>query len=164
MLTLTSPAFSEGENLPARCSYEKENRSPELHWSNPPPAVREYALIVEDPDAPQDEPWVHWVIYKIPADARMLPAGLAPRKQATQPAGAIQGMNSWGEIGWGGPLPPPGHGRHRYYFHLYALSKKVNLDAGATKEELLQAMEGNIIAEAVLMGCYERKRIGREAA
>jgi len=117
------------------------------------------ALICDDPDAPTPEAWVHWVIYKIPPDTTELPEGVAKTAQLSQPPGAVQGKNSWPSgqtIGYRGPMPPPGHGVHRYYFRLYALDTPLDVPPGATKAELLQAMEGHILAQGELMGTYQR--------
>jgi len=146
-LTLTSPAFSEGEPIPARYSCDGEDVPPGLTWQDVPTGVESYALIMDDPDAP-GRIWVHWVVYNIPADVRALPDGDG------DPVG-VQGENSWGDPGYGGPCPPGGE--HRYFFKLYALDTELDLEAGADKEALLAAMEGHVLAEGQLMGRYERE-------
>ncbi len=159
-LTLTSSAFAHGEPIPQQYTGEGKDLSPPLAWSNVPEGVQEFALICDDPDAPRDEPWVHWVIYKIPGDVRSLPEGIPRQAVLTNPPGARQGVNSWpsNNLGYRGPMPPPGHGPHRYFFKLYALDAKLDLPAGKpTKEKLLGAMQGHILAETELMGIYERK-------
>ena len=157
-ITLRSSAFDAGTAIPKRHAYggEGDNLSPELGWSGVPEATQEFALICDDPDAPSPQPWVHWVIYKIPRDARGLAEGVPARARLDSPRGALQGKNSWKEIGWGGPFPPPGHGTHHYHFKLYALDAPLALDAGATKAELVRAMQGHVIARGELGGTYRR--------
>lgn len=155
-MTLTSSDFADGEPIPRVHAYapEGENRPPELSWSGLPEGTVELALIVEDPDAPRPEPWVHDVLYKIPPDASG--TGTVLRGATADSAGRfLQGVNSWGRTEWGGPLPPPG-GPHRYFFTLYALDAELDLLPGATKEQLLGAMEGHILGTATLMGTYRR--------
>jgi len=149
-MTLESPAFQEGQPIPQKYAYEPEgqNISPPLKWEGAPEGTSSLALIVDDPDAPRDEPWVHWVVYGIPATARGLPED--------EVGAAKVGANTWEELGWGGPLPPERHGPHRYVFTLYALDREPALEPGATKGELLSAMRGHVLGEARLVGTYER--------
>jgi Raf kinase inhibitor-like YbhB/YbcL family protein len=159
-LRLQTSVFTEGKPIPKEYTGEGEDLSPPLTWIQAPAEAKEFALICEDPDAPRPEPWVHWVIFKIPGDATELPEGVPRRPPVDYPAGARQGVNSFPDdnVGYRGPMPPPGHGRHRYYFRLYALSAEIDLPPGeTTKEELLAAMRGRILAESTLMGTYERK-------
>jgi Raf kinase inhibitor-like YbhB/YbcL family protein len=158
-LKLTSTAFTQGHPIPKQYTGEGADVSPPLSWSELPEGTKELALICDDPDAPTAEPWVHWVIYKIPATAKGLPEGVPRKPRPKEPAGALQGKNSWtgGEnIGYRGPMPPPGHGVHHYYFKLYALDSHVSLEPGADKKTLLNAIRERIIAEGVLMGTYQR--------
>lgn len=158
-LQITSTAFGPNERIPEKYTGEGDDLSPPLSWSGLPGDATSLALICDDPDAPTPEPWVHWVIYDIPADTSELPEGVAPDPTLDQPAGARQGENSWDEgqtIGYRGPMPPPGHGTHHYHFRLYALDTKLDLAAGATKQALLDAMSGHILGEAVLTGTYSR--------
>ncbi|GIW73027.1 MAG: hypothetical protein KatS3mg102_2569 [Planctomycetota bacterium] len=150
-LSLSSPAFSPGGRIPRRYAYrgEGDNVSPPLRWSGAPAGTRSFALICDDPDAPRAEPWVHWVVYNIPAEATELPEGSA--------GGAALGVNDFEEQGWGGPMPPRGHGTHHYHFKLYALDTLLEPRAGMTKKGLLRAMQGHILAEAELVGTYERR-------
>jgi Raf kinase inhibitor-like YbhB/YbcL family protein len=152
-MTIESPAFKHNASIPAKYTDDGENISPPLTWSNHPEGTREFALICDDPDAPLAT-WVHWVIYKIPASAGGLTEKVAATESLAEPAGALQGKNSWKKIGYGGPAPP--RGEHRYFFRLYALDTALDVAAGLTKEELLKAMEGHILAEAELMGRYKR--------
>ena len=116
----------------------------------------ELALICEDPDAPGGT-YVHWVIYGMPPTTMMLPEGLPPLSVLDRPIQAMQGKNSAGTTGYEGPMPPKGHGWHRYYFKLYALDRQLELPAGATSEELVAAMTGHVIGQAVVMGRYKRE-------
>lgn len=156
---LKSPAFEPGQRIPKRYTGDGEDVSPALHWSGVPDGTQEFALVCDDPDAPTDEPWVHWVIYGIPGETRELPEGVPPDKQLTSPITAFQGKNSWSDgqtIGYRGPAPPRGHGTHHYHFKLYALDTKLSLGPGATKAELLRAMSDHVLAEGELIGTYER--------
>ena len=155
-LKLESSAFSEGQAIPRQYSGEGEDISPPLSWSGVPEGVKELAMIVDDPDAPTPKPWVHWVIYKIPVGVVGFSEGMATTAELSNPAGARQGRNTAGKIGYHGPMPPPGHGVHHYHFKLYALDVELDLVAGAEKEALLAAMKGQIVAQAELMGTYQR--------
>lgn len=156
-MELTSPAFEDGQTIPTQYTGEGKDLSPALKWEGVPEGTKELALICEDPDAPRDEPFVHWVIYNIPKAASGLPAAVPQKEQL--PEGKRQGVNSFGDgrVGYGGPMPPEGHGPHRYIFTLYALDSKLDLEAGLTKDELLKAIEGHLLAETRLTGIYERK-------
>ena len=155
-LVIQSPAFAHNETMPPRHTGDGADASPPLAWSGLPPEAQELALIVDDPDAPTADPWVHWVIYKIPAGAAGLPENVAKTESPAQPAGALQGMNSWSKSGYGGPAPPRGHGLHHYRFRLYALDAALEAGAGLSKSQLLAAMEGHVLAEAELVGTYQR--------
>jgi Raf kinase inhibitor-like YbhB/YbcL family protein len=158
-IELASSAFQEGTKIPKQYSGEGQDLSPPLAWSGLPGGTRELALICDDPDAPSPEPWVHWVIYKIPPATAALPEGLPKTPTLQEPAGALQGKNSWPSgqtIGYRGPLPPPKSGPHRYFFKLYALDAALNLAPGATKAALVKAMDGHVLGEGRLMGTYER--------
>jgi Raf kinase inhibitor-like YbhB/YbcL family protein len=158
-LVITSPAFAAGERIPTRYTEEGANASPPLRWSGVPESAAELALICDDPDAPRDEPWVHWVMYKIPASAGGLPDGIPRAEKVDEPAGALQGRNSWphDNIGYRGPMPPKGSGAHNYHFKLYAVDTPLSVPGGLTKAELLKAMRGHVLAEGELVGTYERK-------
>jgi Raf kinase inhibitor-like YbhB/YbcL family protein len=148
---LTSSAFLQGDPIPEVYSCDGENTSPGLTWTSPPAGTRSFGLIFDDPDAPGGT-WVHWVLFNLPAETRSLPEAVGP--DPTLANGAVHGSNSWNSIGYGGPCPPGGE--HRYFFKLYALDSVLDLELGATKEQLLDAMEGYIVAEAELMGTYSR--------
>jgi len=155
-MTLTSTAFTANGEIPARCTCEGDDLAPELAWSGVPPAAKSLALIVDDPDAPDPAApkrvYVHWVLYNLPATLRGLPEGST---SGDLPDGAGEGLNDWKRTGYGGPCPPIG--RHRYYHTLYALDTRLPDLATPTKSRLLAAMEGHVLAEAVLMGTYLKK-------
>jgi Raf kinase inhibitor-like YbhB/YbcL family protein len=150
-IVLKSPSFKEGEMIPARFTCDGEDISPELAWESIPEECQTLAIICDDPDAPMGT-WVHWIIYNIPADLRGTEEGIPP--DDILPTGAKQGTNGWHRIGYGGPCPPGG--THRYFFKIYALDTKLDLEPGATKSQLLNAMEGHTLAEGQLMGRYRR--------
>ena len=154
-ISVRSEGFSPGERIPLRYSQDGENVSPPLHWEGIPATTAELALIVDDPDAPRAQPFVHWVIYGIPADEEGLPEGV-PRGSDAGWAGALQGANDAGHQGWDGPGPPRGHGVHHYHFTLYALSPGEPLPPGLSKAELLRAIEGRILDSGEVVGTYER--------
>lgn len=156
-LILTSPAFGNNEPIPAQYTCEGRDLSPPLEWSGAPAGTRSFALILDDPDAPDPRApkvtWVHWVVLNIPPDTHRLAAGAATRGM---PAGASQGLNDWKRAGYGGPCPPIG--RHRYVHKLYALDNVLSDLDQPTKSELLGAMKGHVLAEAQLVGTYEKGR------
>jgi Raf kinase inhibitor-like YbhB/YbcL family protein len=129
----------------------QDNDSPELFWSAPPARTQSLALIVTDPDAPIGT-FTHWVLYDLPPDMRELPEAI--RKAEQLPNGSRQGVNDLGEIGYDGPCPP-GHSAHRYLFDLYALDTKLNLPAGVTKRQVLDAMNNHILAHGQLTGRFQ---------
>jgi Raf kinase inhibitor-like YbhB/YbcL family protein len=149
---ISSSAFSEGQMISKKFTCEGADVSPQLSWSETPKAARTFALIVDDPDAPVGT-WVHWVLYNLPAAMKDLAEGVP--KQEELGNGALQGRNDFRKIGYGGPCPPPGK-PHRYYFKLYALDTKLDLNAGASKADLERAMKGHVVAEARLVGRYGR--------
>jgi hypothetical protein len=151
-LKVESPAFSPGGDIPRQHTCDGPDLSPPLRWSEPPAGTQSLALICDDPDAPAGT-WVHWVLYRIPASARGLPEGVPKRE--TLADGSRQGRNDFGKVGYGGPCPPRGP-KHRYFFKLYALDTVLDLPPGATKAELLKAMEGHVLAQGELMGRYGR--------
>jgi len=150
-LEITSSAISEGEMIPTRYTCDGPDVSPDLAWSGVPDTAQSLALICDDPDAPMGT-WVHWVLFNIPAGTSGLPAEIPP--DTTLENGARHGTNDFRRLGYGGPCPPGG--THRYFFKLYALDTELDLASGITKAQLLEAMEGHILAEAQLMGKYKR--------
>ncbi len=155
---LISPSFLNEHEIPRRHTCQGEDVSPELTWSDPPKGTVGFALVVDDPDAPDPRApkrtWVHWVLYDLPAETRALPEGTT---RATLPIGAVEGKNDWDDLGWRGPCPPVG--THRYFFKLYALDSSLEgLGGGASKGDLENAMMGHILATATLMGTYRKKK------
>jgi Raf kinase inhibitor-like YbhB/YbcL family protein len=151
-LTLQSSAFRDGERIPRKYTGDGENLRPPLSWSGVPEGTRSLALIVDDPDAPGAAPFVHWLVYDLPQTLSGLPEG---RAGEGLPTGAEQGRNSFGRDGYAGPQPPPGH-PHRYRFQLRALDQADHLPAGLDRRALEAALKGHALAEAVLVGTYQR--------
>ena len=156
---LTSSGFQQGHPIPKKYTGEGADVSPPLSWSGIPEGTKELVLICDDPDAPANEPWVHWVIYGIPADVSELSEGIPRKPHLKAPHGALQGKNSWPAneaTGYRGPMPPSGHGVHHYYFKLYALDTQVEMDPGLDKRAVMEKISDHVLAECVLMGTYER--------
>lgn len=150
-IRLTSSAFNHNSDIPVKYTCDGADVSPPLNWDIAPESTESFALICDDPDAP-GKTWVHWVIYNIPPGTNRLEENVPTDKILKN--GARQGINDFKNFGYGGPCPPGG--THRYYFKIYALDTELDLDAGATKQQLLDTMEGNIIDEGELMGTYSR--------
>ncbi len=152
-MEIRSPAFFIGSTIPFKYTCDGDDISLPLRWEAPPPGTNSFALIVDDIDAP-NEIFTHWIVYNIPPESRELPEGIT--KDSDLPKGALQGKNSFGKIGFGGPCPPSGSA-HRYFFKIYALDQMLDLAAGATKEEITKAIEGHVLDAAEVMGRYERE-------
>ena len=150
-LSITSSAFKNGSPIPAIYTCKGNDTSPALSWNDPPSNTKSFALIMDDPDAPGGT-WVHWVIYNIPASARGLQEATPTKIQLAD--GSLNGVNSWGNLGYGGPCPPSG--THRYFFKLYALDTMLDLPSGASKQKLLSAMQDHILAQGELMGTFSK--------
>jgi Raf kinase inhibitor-like YbhB/YbcL family protein len=155
--SLRSPSFEPQGAIPAKHTCQGGDAAPALAWSDAPPGTQSFALIADDPDAPDPRApkttWVHWVLYNVPATAGALPEGVTAR---ALPAGALEGVNDWRRTGYGGPCPPIG--RHRYFFKLYALDVVLPDLRRPTKAQLEAAMRGHVLAEAQLVGTYEQTR------
>ena len=151
-LELVSSAFQTGGTIPRQYTCDGKDISPPLSWSEPPSSSESLALICDDPDAPAGT-WDHWVLFNIPAAARSLAEGV-PGSQSVEGVG-MHGSNSWGVVGYGGPCPPKGPA-HRYLFKLHTLDMRIDLQAGASKQDIEQAMAGHILAEGQLVGVYGR--------
>ncbi len=151
-LTVSSSAFQEGDVIPTEYTCEGQDVSPPLAWDEPPAGTQSLVLIVDDPDAPVGV-FTHWVLFNIPSNSRDLPEALPT--QAQLPSGAQQGKNDFGRLGYGGPCPPPGR-PHRYRFTVYALDQPLELTAGASKKQVLDAIQGHILAQGQLTGTYQR--------
>lgn len=148
---LSSSAFRAGQEIPNKYTLYGENISPPLSWTGFPSATEEFALLCDDPDAHTPAPWVHWVVYKIPASVHQLEEGAAKTGKNFE-----QGLSSFKEEGYGGPKPPAGSGYHHYHFKIFALKKPLQLKSGLSKEDLLRAMKGQILAETELIGIFKR--------
>ncbi|HVN90263.1 MAG TPA: YbhB/YbcL family Raf kinase inhibitor-like protein [Candidatus Binataceae bacterium] len=156
-LQLSSPAFKSGAGIPAAYTCDGKDASPRLVWSGAPQATRSLALIVDDPDAPDPAApkmtWVHWILYNLPPTAKDLPEAV---DVAGLPPDTLEGLNDWKRTGYGGPCPPIG--RHRYFFNLYALDTVLPDLKRPGKAKLEEAMKGHILAQAELIGTYQRHR------
>ena len=151
-LRLRSDAFDDGDAIPRVHTCDGEDVSPSLAISGVPGDAVSLALLVDDPDAPAGT-WVHWVLWGLPASTTELPEGVPPREKVLE--GARQGENDFGNLGYGGPCPPPGE-EHRYFFKLYALDGEPELPVGATKSELMDAIGSSIVDRCELVGRYRR--------
>ncbi len=151
-ISIFSTAFAEGQPIPDQYTCAGPDVSPPLTWSNAPVGTKSFALITDDPDAPLGT-WVHWVLYNLPSATTSLTENVPPSPEL--PGGAKQGVNDFLQTGYGGPCPPHGNA-HRYFFKIYALDTMLDLNSGATKKELLKAMNGHVLAEGRLMGTYQR--------
>jgi Raf kinase inhibitor-like YbhB/YbcL family protein len=153
--TLQSPAFEHGGAIPRRYTCDGDDVSPPLRWSGAPETTRSFALIVDDPDAPDPAApkrvYVHWVLYDVPASVTSIDED---GEAAAVQTGARQGQNDWGRTGYGGPCPPIG--RHRYFFKLYALDAALGQMGTPAKRDVERAMQGHVLATAELMGTYQR--------
>ena len=151
-IKITSSAFEDGGLIPAKYTCDGADISPPLRWDVVPEGTKSIALICDDPDAPMGT-FVHWVIFGLPAETRELAENIP--SDETLPNGAKQGKSDFGRIGYGGPCPPSG--THRYFFKIYALDTEIALAAGASKRELVKAMEGHILGQGQLIGKYKRQ-------
>jgi Raf kinase inhibitor-like YbhB/YbcL family protein len=151
---LSSTSFNDGQEIPSRNTCQGDDSSPPLQWSDAPKGAKSFAVIVDDPDAPDPRApkttWVHWVAYDIPSSVSSLPQGAA----AHMPAGTRPGLNDWHAAGYRGPCPPAG--RHRYFYKLYALDTVLPDLAQPTKAALEHAMQGHVIGQATLLGTYAK--------
>lgn len=156
-LVLSSPAFPPNGPIPAAYTSDGPDRSPPLGWTGAPANTKSFALVVDDPDAPDPKApkrvWVHWVLYDLPANCTGLPEGAS-----RLPDGTLEGKNDWNKTGYGGPNPPVG--RHRYFFKLYALDTELPDLKEPTKAALEKAMAGHIVGQAELIGTYEKAKKG----
>jgi Raf kinase inhibitor-like YbhB/YbcL family protein len=154
--TLESSAFPSNGEIPRKHACEGDDVSPPLNWSGAPAGAKTFALIVDDPDAPDPKApktvWVHWVVYNLPASTQALAEGAS----RALPAGARDGRNDWKRTGYGGPCPPIG--RHRYFHKLYTLDAELPDLHEPTKEQLEAAMKGHILGRVELVGTYQKRR------
>lgn len=148
MIEVSSSTFEPGKPIPRDNTGEGADQAPIISWKDVPENTREIAVICDDPDAPREEPWTHWLVYGIPSDQHCLSPQNADQLK--------QGVNDFGNTQYNGPMPPPGHGTHHYHFKVHALDQPLGLDSGATRKDLLKAMEGHIIDSGEIVGTYER--------
>jgi Raf kinase inhibitor-like YbhB/YbcL family protein len=146
-MTMTSPAFQNGEPIPLDYTADGRNVSPPLQWSHPPAGTKSFVLLCEDPDAPSGT-FVHWAVYEIPPETRQL-------REAALPEGAVEGINNFGEADYGGPAPPKG-ALHHYHFRLFALDAPLPLIGEVSAESLKSELIGHVLAETELVGTYQR--------
>lgn len=156
-LTIESLAFAHNAGIPIRYACDGDDVSPPLNWSGIPEQARSLALVMDDPDAPDPQAprmtWVHWVLYNLPVSALGLPEAASPK---ALPSGTREGLNDWRRAGYGGPCPPVG--RHRYFYKLYALDAVLPDLHQPTKAQLEAVMRGHVLAEAQLVGLYQKRR------
>lgn len=151
-LSVTSTALTEGAKVPKEYTGDGKDVSPPLSWGQLPTQAKSVCIICDDPDAPVGN-WTHWVLFNIPVSSTGLSEGV--RADETLPDGSVHGINSWKKVGYNGPAPPPGQ-NHRYFFKVYALDKKLDLKPKATRDQVLQAINGHVVAEGQLMSTYNR--------
>lgn len=147
-MKISSLNFGKGEFIPQKFTCDGQDISPEIRIEGAPPEAKSLVLIVDDPDAPAGT-WTHWIVWNIPADTKIIYEGKLPE-------GAKEGKTDFGRSGYGGPCPPPGK-PHRYFFKIYALDSDLDLDNGASRQELEQLMAGHILDQAEFFGLYQRK-------
>lgn len=158
-LAVSSPTLGAGETIPRDYTADGRNVSPPLQWSGAPSSTKEFAIILDDPDVPMPQPFVHWVMYKIPGTATGVPENIPIDPAASMPAeiaGAIQGLSGFKRPIYRGPAPPPGK-PHHYHFKVYAIDAVLDLKPGLTKADLLDAIKGHVVGEGELVAIYERQ-------
>lgn len=158
-MTIASPTIKAGQPIPADHTADGKNISPAITWSNVPAGTKSFALIMDDPDVPMPQPFVHWVLYKIPGTAKGIPENIPIDAAAPMPseiAGAVQGVSGFRRPIYRGPAPPAGK-VHNYHFTVYALDAELDLQPGLTKQQLLDAIKGHVIGQGELVATYERK-------
>lgn len=158
-ITVSSSAFEHHGMVPLAYSAYGDNTVPSISWSDLPEGTQQLALVMDDPIAPTPQPFVHWVAYNIPADADGLPEGLTRDAEVDVSGleGMINGVNGLRQTGYFGPRPPKDGKLHAYHFRIYALDSELDLPAGLSKAELLEAIDGHVLATGMLMGHYEEK-------
>jgi Raf kinase inhibitor-like YbhB/YbcL family protein len=158
-IEVTSPVLQDGQPIPKDYTADGRNVSPPIMWSDVPVGTKELALICEDPVAPTPQPFVHWVVYKIPATANGLPEGMPIDETTPLPAelkGTIQGLSGFRRPIWRGPAPPKPGVTHRYHFIVYALDAELEAKPGMNKTQLVEAMKGHVIGQGQLVATYTR--------
>lgn len=151
-MVLSSTSFKEGDKIPVKYTCDGQDISPALMWDEPPQLTEAFVLIVDDPDAPGGV-FTHWILFNIPANINQFGEGVPAQEQLE--SGAVQGKNDFGRTGYGGPCPPSGRS-HRYRFTIYALDQSLNLKAGVSRKQVVDAIQGHILAQGQLTGTYQR--------
>jgi Raf kinase inhibitor-like YbhB/YbcL family protein len=155
-LSVTSGAFRSGQAIPAPYGQEGDNFSPALGWQSAPPGTRSFAVVLEDPDAAEPKPFVHWTLYNLPSTVTALHESIPVHLQLPDLSGARQGRNSRGTAGYVGPRPPKGDPPHHYHFQVFALDSMLDLPPGAERDVLLAAMKGHVVAFGETVGTFQR--------
>jgi Raf kinase inhibitor-like YbhB/YbcL family protein len=153
-VTIESPSFANGDQIPDANADYGDGLSPELRWSGVPSGTQSLALMAEDPDAPK-APFTHWIVYNLPGGLRELPPSIPQHAELSQFDGALQGRSSAGSIGYFGPRPPENDPPHHYHFELFCLDTPLALAPGAEKDQIIRAMSGHVLAKGELVGTYE---------
>jgi Raf kinase inhibitor-like YbhB/YbcL family protein len=149
------PAFADGDEIPNAHSDYGEGLSPALRWSRVPDETRSVTVVVEDPDVRQNPPFTHWLLYNLPGNLHELPEGIPPDSCLVRFGGAVQGRASNGEIGYFGPRPPTDDDPHHYHFEVFCLDSHLDVEPGADRDQLIEAMTGHVLAKGELVGVYE---------
>jgi Raf kinase inhibitor-like YbhB/YbcL family protein len=157
VIHVRSDNFDERREIPEEHSAYHEGVSPPLGWSGLPPFTRSVVLMVEDPDSKNPKPFVHWLVYNIPANVDDLPQGVPPGPTVPDIGLAAQGQNSAGSVGYFGPKPPTGDPAHHYHFQVFAIDRILDLPPGATRAQLLHAMNGHVVGKGDLVGTYRER-------
>jgi Raf kinase inhibitor-like YbhB/YbcL family protein len=153
-LAVSSPAFNSGQTIPLPYTSYGERFSPALGWTSAPRATKSFAIIVEDPDAAQPKPFVHWLLYNLPGTTLQLHESIPADPRLVDPSGALQGRNSRGQIGYMGPKPPHGDAAHHYHFEVFALDTTLPVTSGLDREALLKAVNGHVLASGEVVGTF----------
>lgn len=154
VLEVKCSALEDEKWIPKKFTGYGQGLTVPLRWTNAPDGTKAFAIIVQDPDAPRKEPFVHWLLYDIPADRTAIPMALPPDPTLQSLGGAKQGTNSTGKVGWFAPQPPKGDPNHHYHFQVFALDQKLDLDPGAKLDQLLDAMNDHVLADGQTIGIY----------
>lgn len=154
-ITVESNTFADGRTIPDAHSDYADGLSPELRWIGTPSGTRSVTLVAEDPDAPRKAPFIHWLLYNLPGHINQVPAGIPSDARLPQFDTAAQGVSSRGTIGYYGPHPPKDDGPHHYHFEVFCLDAALDVPPGATREEVMSAMAGHVLAKGEVVGLYE---------
>ncbi len=155
-IEVTSSVLESGAPIAARFTGDGEDLSPPISWSTPPEGTVSVAIIMDDPDAPRGT-FTHWLLWGLDPDVTALPPGIATKAEISEPVEAVQGTNDFGQIGYRGPSPPPGR-EHRYFIKVFALDTHLDLEPGARRSEVEEAIREHVIERGEFMGTYARRR------